>query len=65
MCHAAGMAGPIGMAVARGMKVLVCPHCKARQLRARSARGTLTCKKCNKPFDVAAAAAPVTKKKSR
>jgi hypothetical protein len=48
------MAGPIGMAVARGLKVVVCPHCKARQARARNLRGPITCKKCKKQFDPAA-----------
>jgi ribosomal protein L37AE/L43A len=48
------MAGPIGMAVLRGIKAVTCPHCGTRQARGRHVTGQLTCKKCKKVFELPA-----------
>ncbi|MCA9674873.1 MAG: hypothetical protein H6709_18235 [Kofleriaceae bacterium] len=45
------MAGPIGFGVARGLKAVTCPHCGARQVRARDVKPPLKCKKCKRAFD--------------
>jgi len=50
------MAGPIGMAVLRGIKTVTCPHCGTRQARGRHVSGEITCKKCKKRFELPATA---------
>ena len=60
------MAGPIGMAVLRGMQAVTCPHCGARQARDRHAKSPVTCKVCKKPFELPGkAGAGAAKKKPR
>ena len=53
------MAGPIGMAVLRGIKTVTCPHCGTRQARGRHAvAGKITCKACKKVFELPAEPKP-------
>jgi uncharacterized Zn finger protein (UPF0148 family) len=52
------MFGPIGLglAAARAVTAVVCPHCKATLARSRWSAGQVTCRSCRRRFDVSAAA---------
>jgi transcription elongation factor Elf1 len=59
------MAGPIGIAVHRAIRAVTCPHCGAKQARARALTGTIKCKVCKKPFEIEAAPAAKPKRSNR
>ena len=47
------MAGPLGIAVHRAIRTVICPHCGSKQARARALTGTtIKCKVCKKPFEL-------------
>jgi transcription elongation factor Elf1 len=54
------MAGPIGIGVVSAIRAVTCPHCGAKQARAKSLKGLIKCKVCKKAFEIEA-----VKKRSR
>jgi hypothetical protein len=47
------------------LRVLECPHCHRRQLRARAARFPIECKFCHKSFDLPEARGPIPKRRKK
>ncbi|HEY8146950.1 MAG TPA: hypothetical protein VIG06_29925 [Kofleriaceae bacterium] len=60
------MAGPLGyVGGMAALRVLECPHCHRRQLRARAARFPIECKFCHKSFDLPEARGPIPKRRKK
>jgi hypothetical protein len=46
------VAGPLGFAGAiAALRLVMCPHCGRKQMRARGVRGPINCKFCRKAFE--------------